>query len=531
MTLVKEWLTVCNSKHFKYLRQENSALPDRVIDVGPPEGTQDPHLIDGTDKFDRYAALSYRWGTSPSLRTLKSNISSLHKAIPMSTLPHTLRDAIIITRLLGLRYLWIDALCIIQDCEEDWNTQSTKMGRIYANSWICIAAGARQSGNGGIFKPRNPLEIRTCMHPTLISPHNGSKAVIYPSFAKEYDVLDSTSLSYRGWIVQERALSKRILHWSEFEVLWECNELQASERRPQGYVTPPGPLRKFTETRNFFQRSKPIHDILSDTFSGTYPLPSWQLKEALISWYETIIIYSRCALTVESDKLPAISGLARLFAQLTNTEIQNAEKPAYVAGIWVRDFIDGLSWARAGRDHDEYWSGPRNGHHDPMKGLRAYRAPSFSWASLADEEQVFYYNRRQLDTVPEYNATVLDYDVTVDGTNPFGRVSNGWVKLRAFVSPFSALRDTNTDEALGFEPIGVQYFDFEGTYDEYDKLVSQMQILRLFVTINKLGEFVQLNSLILLPTENNNEYQRVGFYFQDDRFDLGNWKEMEITII
>ncbi|PQE20746.1 heterokaryon incompatibility protein [Rutstroemia sp. NJR-2017a BBW] len=98
-----------------------------------------------------YACLSYCWGTDldNNVKTLKANLKQHLDGILISVLPKTIQDAVLVCQRLGIRYLWVDALCIIQDDEEDWENESIQMCDIYSGSHITIAAHRVESCKQG----------------------------------------------------------------------------------------------------------------------------------------------------------------------------------------------------------------------------------------------------------------------------------------------------------------------------------------------------------------------------------------------
>jgi hypothetical protein len=131
-----------------------------LIDVGTSNGKTKPHLwiTETGSEFVPYMTLSYRWGKSPEIMLTQASITELCEHIPVNLLPRSNQDAIQITRYLGIRYLWIDALCIIQDLDGDWHAESANMGNIYKNSYCTISASQAETGNRGCFVDRQPLQ-------------------------------------------------------------------------------------------------------------------------------------------------------------------------------------------------------------------------------------------------------------------------------------------------------------------------------------------------------------------------------------
>ncbi|KAK2050895.1 HET-domain-containing protein, partial [Colletotrichum caudatum] len=133
--------------------REQIGLVNEVVDVGV-DGRREPRLIVTGGAVGRYTTLSHCWGPRPVIRTTSRTIDDHLGALPLDGLPPTFRDAVSITRSLGIRYVWIDSLCIVQDSEEDWELESARMGAVYASSYLTIAASASPDSTGGCFAPR-----------------------------------------------------------------------------------------------------------------------------------------------------------------------------------------------------------------------------------------------------------------------------------------------------------------------------------------------------------------------------------------
>lgn len=143
--MISTWIRNCHDDHFACKSSTSyGTILARVIDVGSPDGTTAPHLCDTNGELRDYIALSHCW---QPLVTTKENISSLKACIPWAELPKTFRDAITVTRGLGIGYIWIASLCIIQDDAQDWEREAAKTARIYEYSYITIAATAATNGS------------------------------------------------------------------------------------------------------------------------------------------------------------------------------------------------------------------------------------------------------------------------------------------------------------------------------------------------------------------------------------------------
>lgn len=142
---MSEWINDCKSNHDKCQVDKTDWVPSRLLDVRCDQGTEHLKLIEAAQQGTcaPYAALSHMWGDSSMrapLRTLVSNYDDMSAGIPMSMLPRNFADAVITTRALGLSYLWIDSLCIIQDSATDWHKEAATMHKVYKYAEITIAA-------------------------------------------------------------------------------------------------------------------------------------------------------------------------------------------------------------------------------------------------------------------------------------------------------------------------------------------------------------------------------------------------------
>ncbi|CAI6338355.1 unnamed protein product [Periconia digitata] len=368
--------------------KSSGSSPRRLVDVG--RAAAPIRLIDTQGKSFEYAALSHCWGSAPSLTATKSNWKKLASNIPFEALPPLFQDTVVIVRQLGLRYIWIDSLCIIQDSVRDWETESAKMGGIYENSYVTISATSSGDGNARCLVDRQkPVRLR-------YENTNGKETVIRARKTREHhpDKHESTPakpvgrLMTRSWTLQEHVLSTRVLHYTDTELLFECRTSFRCECRPsrKPYPTTPSFIpRAITKSRK--------------TFSAV-----WN------AWHRIVEEYSKRDLTVETDKLPAISGIAK--------KIQGTTRSQYLAGLWEQNLASDLLWSTS-------LTALPDAHYF---ALSSYRAPSFSWASLNTPVTFYSPDEDEEDTLTSL-ITLISSSISVSGLNPLGAVSEASIKL------------------------------------------------------------------------------------------------------
>jgi hypothetical protein len=214
---IKERLAECKENHKLCPLANTPSLPKRVVDVGTHHSTSSPslHLSQPNEKA-LYVALSYCWGGHQDITTTAATLQSYTISLPTDLLPRTMQDAVAITRSLGIRYLWIDALCIIQDDQADKSSEISAMGMVYKNATLTIAAASASSAKDGFLQNRPPLLM--CRLPLyLTSNEYGSIWLRKPSQVHPKEPLDS-----RGWALQESLLSPRILYYATKDLIWKC---------------------------------------------------------------------------------------------------------------------------------------------------------------------------------------------------------------------------------------------------------------------------------------------------------------------
>ncbi|KAK4662926.1 hypothetical protein QC763_601970 [Podospora pseudopauciseta] len=208
--VIRQWLADCDENHgcmttdsYKPISATRSQLlPTRVIDVSPPGSTDVRPVETARGSTGRWIAVSHQWGAKPWFCTVKSNLASHLKGIPLSSLPATFADAVKVTRALGCQYLWIDSICVVQKEEDDpgdFNKEMKNMEQYYSGAYCVLGLSAGEGHGAGFLAERKRREVVT-------------KHVL------------QGPLRSRGWVLQEHALARRTVFFTEAQTYWECGE-------------------------------------------------------------------------------------------------------------------------------------------------------------------------------------------------------------------------------------------------------------------------------------------------------------------
>jgi hypothetical protein len=193
-------------------------LPTRLIDVGK-DGDDIVCLWEtGTDDTGEWVALSYQWGAKPHFFTNRGNLADHINGMGFETLPATFKDAVIVTRALGLRYLWIDSICIIQGKDGDFNEEAKRMEEVYSGAY-CVLAASRATGHfSGFLQARNERDY--------VALGGENEALFYIcEMIDDFNVhVLEGALNRRGWVLQEHALARRTVFFTEHQTYWECGD-------------------------------------------------------------------------------------------------------------------------------------------------------------------------------------------------------------------------------------------------------------------------------------------------------------------
>ncbi|KAK4182114.1 hypothetical protein QBC35DRAFT_421252 [Podospora australis] len=232
--VLRKWVSHCNSHHTCNNRAhpgETTAsssafsaggrtLPTRLLQVGKPGDLQVRLVKPSSTETGSWIALSHQWGSAPHFSTTTDNLQDHLTGIPLGSLPQTFRDAVTVTRELGCPYLWIDSLCIIQEgADRDFNEEANRMEKVYSGAYCVIAADREAGHSAGFLKPRRPRDF--------VAFQNDSQS---GEFYISEDIDDFNGhvlegdLNRRGWVLQEHALARRTMYFTEWQTYWECGD-------------------------------------------------------------------------------------------------------------------------------------------------------------------------------------------------------------------------------------------------------------------------------------------------------------------
>jgi hypothetical protein len=456
----KEWLRDCQQDHSCSTKPpDQNNLPTRVLDL-QAQNTTGVSLFETQHRTGVYACLSHRWGVSQPLKTTKANISQLQDEILETDLPRTFLDAIAVARHLSIRYLWIDSLCIVQDDDNDWKHEASLMAQIYRDSAITLVATISDGANSGLFRRRAIIANREISTLTGNPDHEGV-FLAEQEQRNHHGIVGRPELMTRGWILQERLLSPRLLHFNH-ELVYECAQ---------------GCFCECTQARSsripkYLARKDTCEDLV---------LENLDIPQLYERWCFLVAQYSTMKLSFDSDVLPAISGLARVFHKYFGGN--------YIAGLWESILVHELSWRVV----------------TPRSCMRRtpWVAPTFSWAALnisrpaLEEFLEFDYigvlpskavDNSETDWAVQWvrhrfyeeggieneegtdKCEVIDARCTLAGSDPLGQITDAFLILKGLLYP-TVVEGLNKVLSCCHSPLDG---DFEGEYfwADFDYTVS-----------------------------------------------------------
>ncbi|KAL6892153.1 heterokaryon incompatibility domain-containing protein [Trichoderma evansii] len=495
---ILSWTNDCERNHEDCRVSHAPILPKRVVKIVPDMiGALKVRLVEPQPLTEsRYACLSHCWGKTQILRTVSENIERLKDEIPWNSLSKTFQDAIEFSRTIGIEYIWIDSLCIIQDSANDWEGEAAKMADYYANCHITLAATASIDGSVGFFPKLpeydEPLEIQGVYHGQRY--HLIAETAISHPYEVQPDSLLTPEfpLMTRGWVYQEQTLSRRYVHFCAKEVVWDCRSQTLCQCES-----------KYENTHWDIFRTNSSRSIMRNNIKSGSAAKQREL------WYDNIMSMMDLEFTYLSDRLPAMAGIVSQFAELFNTR--------YLAGLWEASFIIDSCWFM-----DEFSRRP--------KELR--NIPSWSWASVTGGIDVTWCQRPLTDDTVNVFSKVLHIDCVSVGSLYLGRLGKCLVTLRG-PSVNATIRVRTNDEpnpspeklfALNFDSTGdinlgesvISGWSFNpdapnaetNICNDGDLRIIKMMAGHLKRTGKEWGIF-----LVVQKVENHDNWERIGLLF------------------
>ena len=499
---IGRWLDQCKEHKDCGAISSTTSLPSRLIEVAPADTLGNPCLQSTESLQGPYLALSYCWGSKQSYVLTTKNIDMLRKKLDVDLLPQTILDAIEVTKTLGFKYLWVDALCIMQDstepaAREDMNRELAKMDQVYKNAIMTIVAACAPSATDGFLKRRPPGPRRHFDIPCRLDAGRFFVPHIYEH--KMYDDI-SEPINARAWTFQEQLLSTRLLIYASHTLQWQCRTMTCnnggSYHSPNPSAAPrlPSPAMLLSKgTGGESERGQ--HDLV---------IPHFILQH----WLSIIAAFSRRNISFPGDKLPAFSALAASYYPIFG--------PDYRAGIWVKSSVQQLCWCSPSRTL--FFTRPTH-----------YRAPSWSWAAL--DGPIHFPSFLTTDNInsvciPCTYFKIFEWQTTLKAANvPYGEVTAGSLVVT------TVLRDGIFDPSTSPTTVSIEV----GATKEDDPR-PKMQTARAYVDVaedsfrrqvrclamyrNSIKKAGSLENCGLMLAKSraysDDSFQRIGVYYAED---------------
>ncbi|KAL0944623.1 uncharacterized protein CTRU02_202510 [Colletotrichum truncatum] len=343
--LWSKWcLKTCHDTHKICALQRSRKMPTRVIEVG----TKSHRLLPTDDLQEPYVALSYCWG--PAMDTFKlthDTYAEMLDGIAEIKLAKTHQEAIGFSRAIGIKYIWIDALCIIQGDAEDWAAESRLMDQVYGNAAVTIIAGRSSDSRDGFITPKLEQSAPPVALPLSLS----RKDALYVGLSRTYA---TGPVSTRGWCYQEQILSNRSILFSEEQLVFQC---RAWTFREDGSSV-------FSGSPTFLTPG--VASMKGDLET--------KKESTLKLWYEGLHLYTRRKLSNPHDVFAAIASIAGLAQKILRSR--------YLAGLWEDDIVRGLLWKPRHHLDNSFRRPATRPQPTAFAPPPVVRAPSWSWASV-----------------------------------------------------------------------------------------------------------------------------------------------------
>ncbi|KAL1859641.1 hypothetical protein Daus18300_009506 [Diaporthe australafricana] len=403
---IRWWLNGCQDNHRECPRRHNHPLPRMIIDLESPMLRL---YLSGPDEKGSYATLSYCWGGVAQLTTTVSNLQDHLQSIDPTRLPKTITDAIDVCRAIGLRYLWVDALCIVQDNDDEKQEEIANMGLIYKDSVVTIVAASAAKVSDGFLGKGKPEEPGAQLPLYIDKTTTGTIYLRMKNASETYT--SHEPIFQRGWTYQELVLSSRTIIFDSSQITLKClttfyRPVTRTYLDPQ--VDPPElPVGVFGMVDENLA-SRETRESRDDYIN---------MRQNYI-WKAIVHNYSDRELSSFADRLPALAGIA--------TELAAVWDDTYLAGFWRRTIMQSLGWHRTDRRRRFDYNPPRDLFEGVVDRARRTESPTWSWVTAPYPVRI--------EEVRNPDSRLVDSGVQpMSKRSPFGQVRSAYIALEARV--------------------------------------------------------------------------------------------------
>lgn len=366
------WISECHTNHPRCQRardlrlSEPTFIPTRLIEIiGPNPESGRLRLVETKDwlpgtPLKPYMTLSHCWGELKMFCTYPEDKAKFLDNIDLKQMPKTFRHVMRLAWRLGISYVWIDSICVIQGDKGDFGSEAHHMHSVYRHSYLNVAAAASTNGEGGLYQNRLPHQIVSSPFNLPNSEFLGRKFwLVFPSDVWKHQLLQET-LYTRGWVFQERMLSPRIVHFGSKQVFWDCATKSACEVFPNSI---PEPLDTISATERHWRERLQLASIIRNGRD----LVGEADGSVETLWRTAIANYTACSLKWSTDKLIACWSIAKLVRDMLEGE-------QYAVGMWSFNLHKQLSWRVL-----DYTKSRR------IFEVKGAKVPSWTWASIHEK--------------------------------------------------------------------------------------------------------------------------------------------------